>query len=305
VVGTTIASPNARYLQYRVMLSTSDPAQTPEVQQVDVSFTTCSDGILNGGEQCDQGAANGTSGSCCNADCTLKSASAVCRAAAGECDLAETCAGSGGACPVDAFKANGTSCNDGNACTTNDICSFGQCAGAPDTHQIRCDDHNPCTDDGCSPTSGCVHINNTVSCNDGNACSSNDKCSGGSCVAGAATNCDDANPCTDDSCSAPSGCAHTNVADATQCTSATGVAGVCATGSCCTPALGGVTGGIPSGLLNAIEQPCPSCPRSITTHTKYVKCVKSMAKVMRSYRVITTKQQKAINKAAQQASVGH
>jgi hypothetical protein len=38
---------------------------------------------------------------------------------------------------------------------------------------------------------------------------------------------------------------------------------------------------------------------------KYVKCVKSMAKVMRSNKVITTKQQKAINKAAQQASVGH
>src|SRR5207245_1029107 len=50
-------------------------------------------------------------------------AGTVCRAVAGECDLAETCDGVTTACPTDVFKASGTTCtDDGNVCTT-DVCS--------------------------------------------------------------------------------------------------------------------------------------------------------------------------------------
>ncbi|MBI3784800.1 MAG: hypothetical protein HY270_15510, partial [Deltaproteobacteria bacterium] len=83
---------------------------------------------------------------------------AVCRNAAGECDVAESCNGSSDTCPADGFKSSGTactadpnvctndvcngagacthpnntnSCDDGNGCTTGDICGGGSCSGTP------------------------------------------------------------------------------------------------------------------------------------------------------------------------------
>jgi len=49
------------------------------------------------GEQCDEGEANGTSGSCCTSECT--------------------------------FVDDGTSCEDGNSCTQDDVCLDGVCNG--------------------------------------------------------------------------------------------------------------------------------------------------------------------------------
>ena len=118
VSGTTINSPPGQYLQYEVTLNTTDTAQTPELQQVDVSHTLCGNGSVDGGEQCDQGAANGTAGSCCNTDCTFVASGTPCRASAGVCDVAESCTGSSGACPTDGKEASGTACtSDGNPCT--------------------------------------------------------------------------------------------------------------------------------------------------------------------------------------------
>ncbi|MGB2987039.1 MAG: cohesin domain-containing protein, partial [Phycisphaerae bacterium] len=102
---------------------------------------------------------------------------------------------------------NTASCNDGDACTTNDTCSGGACVGGPPPN---CDDGNVCTDDSCESATGCVHTNNTASCNDGDACTTNDTCSGGACVGGPPPDCDDGNVCTDDSCDSAIGCVHTN-----------------------------------------------------------------------------------------------
>jgi len=75
----------------------------------------CGNGIVDPGEQCD-------GGPCCSASCTFLPATTVCRAAAGDCDLAETCTGVSNACPADASKAAGTTCtDDGNPCTL-DVC---------------------------------------------------------------------------------------------------------------------------------------------------------------------------------------
>ncbi len=60
---------------------------------------SCGDGEIDPNEACDAGAANGTSGSCCTAACTIVGA--------------------------------GTPCTDGNACTENDQCQAGTCAGTP------------------------------------------------------------------------------------------------------------------------------------------------------------------------------
>jgi hypothetical protein len=62
---------------------------------------TCGNGVLEGAEACDQGAANGTTGSCCSSSCTFKSSGTTCRASAGVCDPAEACSGSSALCPSD------------------------------------------------------------------------------------------------------------------------------------------------------------------------------------------------------------
>ncbi len=70
----------------------------------------CGDGLVAGMEQCDEGAANGTPGSCCSSTCTYVAAGTVCRPSAGVCDVAETCTGSSGDCPADGFAGPATVC---------------------------------------------------------------------------------------------------------------------------------------------------------------------------------------------------
>jgi hypothetical protein len=77
----------------------------------------------------------------------------------------------------------------------------------------RCDDGNPCTDDGCDSSSGTAVCDNDPvadgsACDDGDLCTEADTCQGGECTPG--PGCDDGNPCTDDTCDPGSGCGHTN-----------------------------------------------------------------------------------------------
>jgi hypothetical protein len=122
------------------------------------------------------------------------------------CDDGDLCTGD--VCDTDkgcTFTAlTGTTCNDGSACTTPDLCTNGVCGGAA----VNCDDKNPCTTDGCSAT-GCTHVNNTAACTDSNPCTVGDLCGGGACLPGTgALACDDNNPCTDEGCTKALGCTH-------------------------------------------------------------------------------------------------
>ncbi len=95
-------------------------------------------------------------------------------------------------------------CDDGNACTEQDICVDGVCAGA----LIDCDDGNLCTDDYCDPAMGCRTFDNVLPCDDGDVCTLEDTCAAGACVGGPdnplccedVADCDDDDPCTTDSC---------------------------------------------------------------------------------------------------------
>src|SRR5207244_11550868 len=84
----------------------------------------CSGAVCDPDEVC-----TGTSASCPTD--VFESISYVCRAAGGECDVAENCPGTaGGACPADAKKTSGTACtSDGNPCTPD------QCDGTNVTCQ--------------------------------------------------------------------------------------------------------------------------------------------------------------------------
>jgi len=85
-------------------------------------------------------------------------------------------------------------CDDGNACTGDDVCGSGACSGEP----IDCNDDNPCTNDYCNSATGCEHTPASLECPGG-------YCDGAVCVP---CSCDDGNVCTIDSCDSGFNCQH-------------------------------------------------------------------------------------------------
>ena len=80
---------------------------------------------------------------------------------------------------------------------------------------VACNDHNPCTTDGCAKDGSCTHEATDGACDDSNACTVNDACQSSVC-AGSVRTCDDKIACTADSCSVKIGCIHLP-GDATLC----------------------------------------------------------------------------------------
>ena len=112
--------------------------------------------------------------------------------------------------------SDGTSCEDGNACTEDETCDAGSCTGGT---TINCDDSNECTNDTCSPMIGCQNFaepNGTL-CDDGDLCTTASECQLAVCVGTANVDCSG----TGDQCNA----------------------GMCdpATGNCTTMPLDGIT----------------------------------------------------------------
>ncbi|MGD9765170.1 MAG: hypothetical protein AB7V27_15815 [Candidatus Binatia bacterium] len=120
----------------------------------------CGNGVVQAGEECDDGNVEG--GDCCSVTCEYEpignacatdgeictadvcdgagtclhaagNAGAICRAAAGECDLAEACDGNTPLCPEDVFQPDGTPCsNDGVYCSGEETCHIGTCVSGGD-----------------------------------------------------------------------------------------------------------------------------------------------------------------------------
>ncbi|MBX3028202.1 hypothetical protein KF840_25210 [bacterium] len=117
---------------------------------VDNFSSPCGDGILDFGEQCDDG--NVADGDCCSATCQYETAGsacgadgepctadvcdgagtcvhpagnggATCRAAAGACDIAELCDGTTPTCPADQLVGSGISCRAAaDLCDAEELC---------------------------------------------------------------------------------------------------------------------------------------------------------------------------------------
>lgn len=128
--GSTLNCPGCEY--------PGNPARTQadDGHVVTVTLTSlCGNGVIDAevAEECDQGAANGTSTSCCTATCTFRTIGSTCRPVAGGCDIAEVCTGSSGACPADGFEPNGVLCRASvGVCDVDDFCT-GTSAACTDT----------------------------------------------------------------------------------------------------------------------------------------------------------------------------
>jgi hypothetical protein len=104
------------------------------------------------------------------------------------------------------FTNNTAACNDGSACTNNDVCGGGVCAGTA----ITCNDNNACTTDSCNPGTGCVFT--AITCNDNIGCTTDGCNPATGCVFNPVNSAcpDDGNVCTDSVCSPSTGCGHAN-----------------------------------------------------------------------------------------------
>ncbi len=116
------------------------------------------------------------------------------------------------------IKPNRSRCDDGNACTVDDLCIAGQCNSGG---LKSCDDGNPCTTDTCGANGQCVNTpfaGAPGSCDDGNICTVGDRCNNGSCSAGSPRVCNsDNNACTSDTCIAGQGCVYAPLPNNTEC----------------------------------------------------------------------------------------
>lgn len=112
---------------------------------VTITGSTCGNGIVEAGEDCDCGGAEGCGdNNCCDAQtckfkdgavcddsndsccvsCQFASADTVCRPSKGVCDIAEKCTGTTSACPDDEYEKDGSSCGSSGDGLT---CASGQC----------------------------------------------------------------------------------------------------------------------------------------------------------------------------------
>ena len=154
---------------------------------------TCSSGVCGTRLVCDDG-------NRCTAD--------ACNPATGGCVSTPVVCEDGNACTQDTCNAGtgqcvfaplptGSTCDDGDPCSTADVCVPETGLPAPVCRgSAVCDDSDPCTSDHCDTDDGaCVFL--PIQCDDGNPCTI-DQCQAGVCqssgVAGVA--CDDGDLCT-------------------------------------------------------------------------------------------------------------
>ncbi|MEK6675879.1 MAG: hypothetical protein AABZ47_09530, partial [Planctomycetota bacterium] len=143
-------------------------------QHSNVDGVACDDGnICTSTDACSGGACSGVPIPGCdqcvvNADCNDAN---VC--------TTDTCHPVG----VCIYSNNTVSCNDGVACTQNDMCNNGTCAGSPTPNGGACDDGSNCTANDLCNGGVCagVSANEGAACNDADLCSLTDVCVGGIC----------------------------------------------------------------------------------------------------------------------------
>ena len=122
------------------------------------TVTTCGNSIPEPGEQCDDGSANGTSTSCCNSDCTFKTAGTVCRPFVDTCDFTETCTGSSGTCPADLFAQPTVECRSAvNDCDQPELCTGNSPLCPPDAKMPNGTICRPSTAS-CDPAEACTGV---------------------------------------------------------------------------------------------------------------------------------------------------
>ena len=132
-------------------------------------------GLCDGAGNCKGVSSCQTGFVCANSAC-VPSCSVVPCTASDQCHVAGTCDPTSGACSNPA-KGDGSTCNDGNACTRTDTCQAGACTGS---NPVTCTASDQCHMAGtCDPASGTC---SNPSKADGSTCNGDSTCVNGNCV---------------------------------------------------------------------------------------------------------------------------
>ena len=162
-----------------VACTASDPCH--EAGTCDTVTGVCSNPQKPNGSACNDGSACTQTDACEAGVCT--GSNPVTCTASDQCHDAGTCDTVTGACS-NPPKANGSACNDGNACSQTDACEAGVCTGS---NPVSCTASDQCHDAGvCDPGSGtCSNPPKAdgTPCDDGNPNTVGDACFGGICSA--------------------------------------------------------------------------------------------------------------------------
>jgi cysteine-rich repeat protein len=196
--------------------SDSDPCTSVTVN---APTAVCGNNIVESGEQCDDG--NTANGDCCSPTCQYESASTVCRASGGTCDVAETCTGSSAPCPADS-KSTAQCRASAGVCDVAEYCdgSSNDCPSdsfLPSTTGCRaaggvCDVAEFCTGTGAACPADAVRPSDYVCAYESGQCDANDICDGTTKVcnevyASSGTSCDDGLFCNvDETCNGAGVC---------------------------------------------------------------------------------------------------
>jgi hypothetical protein len=147
----------------------------------------CSNPAKADGTSCNDGNACTQTDTCQSGSCT--GSNPVTCTASDQCHVTGSCDPANGVCS-NPIASNGTSCNDGNACTQTDTCQDGACAGS---NSVTCTASDQCHVAGsCDPGTGACSnpiATNGTACDDGNACTQSDTCQAGSCTGGSSVTC--------------------------------------------------------------------------------------------------------------------
>ena len=150
------------------------------------------------GATCDDADPSTSGEVCVSGQCADLCADVTCTAL-DQCHSAGTCDPATGLCSDPALP-DGSACDDGDAGTSNDVCTSGTCGGLDLCAGVVCQDGDPqCQDPGvCSgPDGACSSPSDKpdgTACDDGDPSTAADQCSAGSCTGGTALAC----PCWTD-----------------------------------------------------------------------------------------------------------
>ena len=178
---------------------------------LDPTCVICGNGIVNTGEECDDG--NLVDGDGCDSNCTLTRCGNGIVTAGEQCDDGNLLAGD--CCsPICQFESDTTACEkDGNLCTADHCDGAGKCVVGPNL--VCADDGNSCNGpESCNPTTGLCVSGPPVTCaDDGNVCNGPETCNPltGQCASGpaapATAPCEaDHNVCTSEQCDGAGSC---------------------------------------------------------------------------------------------------
>jgi MYXO-CTERM domain-containing protein len=123
------------------------------------------------------------------------------------------------ALPDPCAAGDGTPCDDGNSCTTKDVCKGGKCLGSA----VSCPGPRQCQlSNGCNPATGQCEYSDPADgypCDDGDPCTTGDACYSGQCEPGAAVVCPAPGACQGKgSCNAATGqCQYQSAAQGSSC----------------------------------------------------------------------------------------